>query len=93
MKLNGYTVDKNHKINLPIIGEISVKNLTTKELEKVIVAILIESKQLVKPNVNIIRLNSKFTVLGEVKNPGTFNLAEKRINVVNIELLRWLYVI
>ena len=33
MKLDGYLVSQNSTINLPILGELSVKNKTTKDLQ------------------------------------------------------------
>ena len=37
---------------------------------------------LINPNVTVRMLNSKFTILGEVRNPGTFTFTEKNISLL-----------
>ncbi len=81
IKLMGYSVNENYEIHLPILGKLSVRNLTVTETEKIIANILIDNNHLIEPNVNVRLLNSKFTVLGEVKNPGTYTHYEQNINI------------
>lgn len=82
LMLNGYLVSTDSKINFPVLGEISVKGMTTKELEKRIKKILDEDNHLVNPNVYVRILNAKVTVLGEVNSPGTYNFSEQNINIL-----------
>jgi len=66
--LEGYTIDTNGKIMLPIIGELTVKDLTIEEAQ-----LLIQqnaNKFLNKSTVFVKLTSFKVTVLGEVKNPG-----------------------
>ena len=81
LKIEGYVVDKQLMINFPVLGKISVDNLNEKELEEKIKNLLNEGKHLSEATVNVRRINNKFTVLGEVKNPGTFSYLDKRINI------------
>jgi len=81
MKLQGYLVTSEGKINLPILGEINVSGKTTSELEKNIISILETNGHLKNPKVSVRILNSKVTILGEVKAPGTFNYTEQSITL------------
>ena len=52
MKLDGYLVSQNSTINFPILGELSVKDKTTKDLENDIKKLLFDGGYLINPNVN-----------------------------------------
>lgn len=80
LQLEGYLVSSNYTINFPVLGIIDV-NGTILELEKKITEILLEGGHLVSPTVSIRLLNGKFTVLGEVYNPGTFTFVENNLNL------------
>ena len=80
MQLNGYLVSNNKTINLPVIGEISVVDKTPKDLENYIKEILVNEGHLTKPIVTVRLLNAKITILGEVRNPGTYTFTEKNIS-------------
>ena len=81
LKLEGYLVNDSGKINFPIINDLSVIDLTINELENKLKNLLINGGHLSDPTVNVRILNSKFTVLGEVRNPGTFHYYEEKINI------------
>jgi polysaccharide export outer membrane protein len=80
MKLDGYLVSQNSTINFPILGELSVKDKTTKDLENDIKKLLSDGGYLINPNVNVRLLNAKVTILGEVNNPGTFSFTENNVS-------------
>lgn len=82
LKLDGYTVDDSGEINFPVIGKVSVSGLNENEIEIKITKLLTDGNHLTNPTVKVRRLNSKFTVLGEVKNPGTFSYYEQNINIL-----------
>jgi polysaccharide export outer membrane protein len=82
LKLDGYLVSSDFKIDFPVLGEISVKDKTTSELEDTITVLLEEGGHLTDPKVNVRLVNSKFTVLGEVNNPGTFTFTEEQVSVL-----------
>jgi polysaccharide export outer membrane protein len=66
--LQGYTIDSNGKIYLPIIGETMVKDLTIEEAQQ---RIQTSANKFLNKATVIVKLTSfKVTVLGEVKNPG-----------------------
>jgi polysaccharide export outer membrane protein len=76
----GYLVDANGEIKLPVVGAVKIG-----ELNRMQAAALIEDKlksYLKNPIVNIQIQNFKITVLGEVKNPGTFKIPNERITLL-----------
>ena len=79
--LDGYKVAKDSTINYPILGKISVVGLTTQELTVKLRNMFVSKGQLTDPHIKVNKVNSKFTVLGEVKNPGTFFNYESQLNV------------
>ena len=81
LKLEGYLVDEFKMINYPVIGAISVDNLTLYDLQNRIINLLVEGEHFSNPSVNVKRLNSKFTILGEVSVPGTFSYFDDKINI------------
>ena len=81
IRLGGYVVDEFLMIKFPVLGEINVKKVSLYELEKIITNLLIEGGHLTNPSVKIRRVNSKFTILGEVRNPGTFDYFDKKLNI------------
>lgn len=76
----GYLIDAEGNVDFPVIGKIKVAGLNRMEATELI-------KEKVKvyvanPNINIRILNYKVTVLGEVRNPGTFNIPNERITLL-----------
>lgn len=82
LKLSGYQVNSDYKIKLHILGEINVKDKTTGELENEIEQLLIDLDQLKNPNVNVRIINTKITIQGEVARPGTYNITEGKITIL-----------
>ena len=81
LKLEGYLVDESKSINFPVLGKINVDGLSEGSVESLITSLLLEGNHLTNPTVKVRRLNSKFTVLGEVRNPGTFSYFDNSINI------------
>ena len=82
MNIDGYVVDENRIINYPILGKVNVENLCENQLADRITKLLIEGGHLTNPHVKVRRVNSKFTVLGEVTSPGTFSYYDKNLNIL-----------
>lgn len=82
LQLNGYLVSTNKTINFPVLGEISVAEKTSQDLEEYLKNLLEAGGHLINPNVTVRLLNSKVTILGEVRNPGTFTFTEKNISLL-----------
>lgn len=84
MSLDGYLVSQSSTINFPVLGELSVKNKTTLELENDIKKLLVHGGYLINPNVTVRLLNAKVTILGEVQRPGTFTFTENNISLLQV---------
>ena len=79
-KLLDYLVDVDGNIHFPVIGKLKVGGLTTLELNNKLAVIL--SDYINKPIINIRLKNFKVTVLGQVKSPGTYTVANERISII-----------
>ena len=82
MKLDGYLVSNNKTIQFPVLGELSVAGKSTADLEVDIKNRLETGGYLLDPNVTVRLLNAKVTILGEVKQPGTFTFTENNISLL-----------
>lgn len=82
LQLEGYLISSEYKFIFPVLGEISVEDRTTEELEIVIKKLLVKGQHLLNPLVNVRLLNGKFTVLGEVQKPGTYSFVENHISIL-----------
>lgn len=80
--IEGYIVGKEGNINLPIIGNIDTSNHNTRSFANEIQKNL--SPYINNPTVNIRILNFRVSVLGEVKNPGTFSIIDERVSLPQV---------
>jgi polysaccharide export outer membrane protein len=78
--LQTYLVDNEGCIVFPVLGKLKLVGLTKSEAETMIVTKLCPSFK-EKPIVTVRLINYKVSVLGEVKRPGTFTVANEKINV------------
>lgn len=78
----GYLVDKNGNIELPLVGKISVANLTTVEARDRIR----EKMQpfLKEPTINVRNQNFRVSVLGEVARPTLLNIPNEQITLPEV---------
>ncbi len=77
---SGYLVDSDGNIDFPVIGKIKLAGLNRMQAIE-----LLKNKLQVyinNPTVQIRILNYKVTVLGEVRNPGSFNIPNERITIL-----------
>lgn len=81
MKVQGYLVSQEGEIVFPILGTIKVAGKSTAELQQMLVRMLNDNGYIKDANVNVRVINSKVTVLGEVRNPGTYNFDEQNISM------------
>lgn len=77
---NGFLVNENGQVNLPVLGLQSLAGLTKEEAIKKLTSEVAKTAK--DPIVNIRFLNYKVTVIGEVTKPGTFTAPDERINVL-----------
>lgn len=82
IKLKSYLVTDQGDIIMPVLGNITVSSKSTAELEVYLKKKLITEGHLKEPIVTVRILNSKITVLGEVKAPGTYTFAEKNLTLL-----------
>lgn len=78
----GLRVDKQGKIEVPILGEMQAAGLTRGELAKAIEAKLIEGEYLNDPVVTVQLKDFKVTVMGEVNNPGVQAISGDRVTIL-----------
>jgi polysaccharide export outer membrane protein len=77
---NGYLIKQNGEIDFPVIGNIKLVDLNITEANELI---KLKLKDFIKdPIISIHIQNFKITVLGEVKNPGTFQIPNERITIL-----------
>lgn len=78
--LQTYLVDNNGNIDFPVLGKIHLGGMTKSQAELYIIDKLKTSFK-ETPIVNVRLVNYKVSVLGEVNRPGTFTVANEKINV------------
>ena len=76
----GYRVNKEGMINIPVAGLILVSGLSIPQAQQKLVKSL--SNYVKNPIVNIQFLNFRITVIGEVNHPMTFNIPDEKINLL-----------
>jgi polysaccharide export outer membrane protein len=76
----GYLIDLNGEIQFPIIGNVKLEGLNKSEAIELLKTKLKDYLQ--NPVINLQIQNFKVTVLGEVKNPGSFNIPNEKISLI-----------
>lgn len=77
------TVDENGCILMPIIGTVKCEGLTRNELARLIADKIIEGGYINDPSVNVQFSDMKFSVIGEVARPGSFDIDRDRISILD----------
>ncbi|MDO7138858.1 polysaccharide biosynthesis/export family protein [Algibacter lectus] len=75
-----YLVDDDGNINFPVLGRVEVAGLTTNELIEKLESDLVE--YITNPTINIRFANFRVSVLGEVTRPGSYQVLNERISVI-----------
>ena len=78
-----YTVDERGYIDFPTLGEIYVEGKTRDEVAKHIKAIILEKKLVLDPVVIVGFYNQQVSVIGEVSNPGKYDINKDRFTVLD----------
>ena len=76
----GYLVDREGNIDLPSLGRLKIAGLTIQQLKDTIANRSL--KYINDPIVNVRYLNFRFTLLGEVANPGNFVIANEQVTLL-----------
>jgi polysaccharide export outer membrane protein len=77
---NTYQVSKEGAVEIPLVGKVHLGGLTLEEASETIKEALLEYVQ--KPTVNVRLVNFRVTLLGEVKNPGVYQIPTAEANVL-----------
>lgn len=80
---SSYIVDVNGYINFPVLGKIKVEGMTRNQLADYIETTLIKNEYVKDPIVTVQFLNFKVSVLGEVKNPGCYEIESERFTLLD----------
>lgn len=78
----GYTVSADGTIDFPVLGVLKVEGMTRSELSAFIKGEIIGRGLIKDPVVTVEFLNVGFSVLGEVRDPGRFDLNTDVINIL-----------
>ncbi|SEP40056.1 MULTISPECIES: polysaccharide biosynthesis/export family protein [unclassified Mucilaginibacter] len=78
-KINGYLVDMDGNIQLPLVGTLKAEGLTTNVLRQQIESKL--STYLKQVSVNVRITNFKISVIGDVARPNIYQIANERVSV------------
>ena len=81
-QLFGYMVNDSGFVSIPILGEIYVRGMSVNEAEKEIENVA--KNYFSNPFIKVVLLNFNVTILGEVNNPGTFNIVEPSMNIIEL---------
>lgn len=78
--LSGYIVDINGEIEFPVIGKVKAAGQTKDEFKEMLKEKV--SKYLKDPLISVKFSNFRYTVLGEVKVPGTYVVPNERVTIL-----------
>jgi len=81
--LSGYTVDPQGQIDFPVLGKITVAGKSRAEIADYIKQELITKDQLKDPVVTVEYMNLSISVLGEVNDPGKYDIVRDRITLLD----------
>lgn len=76
-----YTVDENGYIDFPVLGEIKVEGMTKGELTRYIKQQILDSDLIKDPVVTVNFENLSFTIVGEVAQPGAYDITKEQITI------------
>ncbi len=79
----GYTVTKEGTIDFPVLGTIHIAGMTREEVAAHIKQELISKNQAKDPVVTVEYMNLGFSVMGEVKSPGRYEIDKDKITILD----------
>lgn len=81
--LQNYLVDKDGRINFPLLGELQLGGMTIMEAQHYIVSLIYPRYIAEKPIVNIRFVNFEVSVLGEVSKPGIYKSVNGQMTILD----------
>ncbi len=82
-KILGYVVDNDGNIDFPVLGTLHVSGLTRKEVSDLVKKQLKSQSYIQDAVVTVEFINLTYSVLGEIKNPGTYSIEGDRITLLD----------
>lgn len=82
MILNGFQVNSNGYIFLPVIGDVYILGSTINEIRTKIYDLYVVKGLLVNPVIDVKLLNAHFTILGEVNLPGKYDFIQNNMDIL-----------
>lgn len=79
--LQGYSIDLNGDIVIPIIGKLNVNNKTTNEIQKMVEEKLMDYFEEDAINVNVQLAGIRYSVVGEITAPGKYVIYQNQANI------------
>lgn len=79
--LQAFTVDEEGMLEMPVIGKIECKGMTRSELERAIAEKIIAGGYINDPTVNIQFADMKISIIGEVTNPGYYDIKRDKVSI------------
>lgn len=78
-----YTIDPDGNIDFPELGKLHIEGMTRSELAAYIKGQLVGRNLVQDPVVTVEFANLQFSVLGEVKTPGRFNISRDKLTILD----------
>ena len=78
-----YTVDKDGNIEFPYLGSIMIEGMTRDEVAKYIKQELLDRKMVQDPTVIVDFNNLQISVLGEVNDPGKYDIEKDKYTILD----------
>lgn len=77
---NVYQISDEGLVDIPLVGQIDLAGKTPSSAESLLRERLLEYVQ--KPTVNVRLVSFRITVLGEVRNPGVYEISDSQVNIL-----------
>ncbi|EKU89815.1 polysaccharide biosynthesis/export family protein [Bacteroides oleiciplenus] len=81
-EISGYTLDDKGAIDFPVLGNLTVAGMTRSQIAALVKQRLKEENLVNDPVVTVEFMNLSFSVLGEVKTPGKYNISKDYITLL-----------
>lgn len=81
-QINGYLVNSDGFINIPLLNPLQVQNLTIDQTAELIKNSLKEQGLLINSSVDVKIVNAYFTVIGEVNSPGRYSFLKNNMDIL-----------
>ena len=78
-----YTVDSHGNIDFPVLGTIAVGGLTREQVAEKIKSELLRQSLVKDPVVTVTLSNLHYSVMGEVSNPGQYDIDDEKVTILD----------